>query len=389
VQLGNNEMVEIELRAIMKSSSALKSCEFASEAGYAVSSTAGAIRSQSVASSFLAPVSQLTPRLKPALQSACAQQSASAARDADSALIPLDELSGMLSCEPSNTSASAVSSPLQNRLLAALSLGEFDRLLPHLELVKMPLGEVLYESGGRLNYVVFPTTSIVSLQYVLEDGASTEIAAVGNEGILGVSIFMGGDTTPSRAVVQSAGYGYRIKTQYLKQEFERAGGLFKLLLRYTQALMTQTSQMAVCNRHHSLEQQLCRRLLFSLDRLPTESLFMTQEMIANMLGVRREGVTAAAGNLQRAGHIRYSRGRIDVLDRSGLESSVCECYSVVKLEFNRLLSDNHRSDPFHVLRESGQQDRRAPMNADEESLNHFPNQNQSNIKRNSGSASYA
>jgi CRP-like cAMP-binding protein len=382
-------VVEIELRAIMKTSSALKPCEFASEASDAVSSTASATRPHSVASSFLAPVSQLTPRLRPASQPSCAQQSPSTARQAGSLPIPLDELRGMLSYEPSSTSATVVNSPLQNRLLAALSLSEFDRLLPHLELVKMPLGEVLYESGGRLNYVVFPTTSIVSLQYVLEDGASTEIAAVGNEGILGVSTFMGGDTTPSRAVVQSAGYGYRIKTQHLKQEFERAGGLFKLLLRYTQALMTQTSQMAVCNRHHSLEQQLCRRLLFSLDRLPTESLFMTQEMIANMLGVRREGVTAAAGNLQRAGHIRYSRGRIDVLDRTGLESAVCECYSVVKLEFNRLLSDNYRSDPFHALRESDRRDNRTPMNINEKSLSHFPNQNQSSIKRNSGSASYA
>jgi CRP-like cAMP-binding protein len=382
-------MVEIELRAIMKPSSALKSCEFANEASYAVSNTASATRPHPVTSGFLAPVSQLTPRLRSPLQTGFAQQSGSIERKAGFTPIPLDELRGVLSCEPSSASAKLVNSSLQNRLLAALSLSEFDRLLPHLELVKLPLGEVLYESGGRLNYVVFPTTSIVSLQYVLEDGASTEIAAVGNEGILGVSTFMGGDTTPSRAVVQSAGYGYRIKTQHLKQEFERAGGLFKLLLRYTQALMTQTSQMAVCNRHHSLEQQLCRRLLFSLDRLPTESLFMTQEMIANMLGVRREGVTAAAGNLQRAGHIRYSRGRIDVLDRAGLESSVCECYSVVKLEFNRLLSDNHRSDPFHVLQESGQQDRRTPMNADEESLNHFANQNQSSIKRNSSSASYA
>jgi CRP-like cAMP-binding protein len=271
-------------------------------------------------------------------------------------------------------------SPLQNRLLAALSSTELDRITPYLELVKMPLGEVLYESGGRLQHVFFPTTSIVSLLYVLEDGASTEIAAVGNEGILGVSTFMGGDTTPSRAVVQSAGHGYRIKTQHLKQEFERAGGLFRLLLRYTQALMTQTAQMAVCNRHHSLEQQLCRRLLFSLDRLPTDSLFMTQELIANMLGVRREGVTAAAGNLQRAGLIRYSRGRIDILDRNGLESAVCECYGVVKLEFNRLLSDNHRSDPFHTIRQS---EERAG------SLSHFANQNSSTIKRNISSQSYA
>jgi CRP-like cAMP-binding protein len=245
----------------------------------------------------------------------------------------------------------AVNSPSQNRLLSSLPAADLQRLLPDLELIEMQLGDVLYESGGRMHYVFFPTTSIVSLFYVLEDGASTEIAAVGNEGILGISTFMGGDTTPSRAVVQSAGFGYRLKVQSLKREFERVGPLFRLLLRYTQALMTQMTQMAVCNRHHSLEQQLCRRLLFSLDRSPTDSLVMTQELIANMLGVRREGVTAAAGNLQRAGLIRYSRGRIDILDRDGLEEAVCECYAVVKLEFNRLLSDNCQSDPFHALRE--------------------------------------
>ncbi len=246
------------------------------------------------------------------------------------------------------------SSPTQNHLLGALPQADFNRLLPHLELVEMPLGDVLYESGGRLQYVFFPTTSIVSLLYVLADGASTEIAAVGNEGILGISTFMGGETTPSRAVVQSAGLGYRLKVQLLKQEFDCAGPLFRLLLRYTQALMTQMTQMAVCNRHHPLEQQLCRRLLFSLDRLPTDSMVMTQELLANTLGVRREGVTAAAGNLQRAGLIRYSRGRIEILDRQGLEAAVCECYAVVKLEFNRLLSDNHKSDPFHALREPEQ-----------------------------------
>jgi CRP-like cAMP-binding protein len=246
------------------------------------------------------------------------------------------------------------SSPKQNHMLSALPQADFNRLLPHLEWVEMPLGDVLYESGGRLQYVFFPTTSIVSILYVLTDGAPTEIAAVGNEGMLGISTFMGGETTPSRAVVQSAGFGYRLKVQLLKQEFDRGGPLFRLLLRYTQALMSQMTQMAVCNRHHSLDQQLCRRLLFSLDRLPTDSMVMTQELLANTLGVRREGVTAAAGNLQRAGLIRYSRGRIEILDRQGLEAAVCECYAVVKLEFNRLLSDNHKSDPFHAVREPEQ-----------------------------------
>lgn len=203
----------------------------------------------------------------------------------------------------------------------------------------MPLGEVLYESGGQLQHVYFPTTSIVSLLYVMRDGASAEIAVVGNEGILGISLFMGGETTPSRAVVQSAGHGYRLKARLLKQEFQRAGPVMDLLLRYTQALITQMAQTAVCNRHHSVEQQLCRWLLLSLDRLSTSELTMTQELIANMLGVRREGVTEAAGNLQRAGVIRYSRGRITVLDREQLEQDVCECYAVVKKEFERLLSD--------------------------------------------------
>ncbi len=211
----------------------------------------------------------------------------------------------------------------------------------------MPLGEALYESGGQLHHVYFPTTSIVSLLYVLADGASAEIAVVGNEGILGISLFMGGETTPSRAVVQSAGYGYRLKAQLLKQEFNRAGPVLHLLLRYTQALITQMAQTAVCNRHHSVEQQLCRWLLLSLDRLSSDSLTMTQELIANMLGVRREGVTEAAGNLQRAGLIRYSRGRIEVLDRPGLEKAVCECYAVVKTEFDRLLSDIPRGDRAH------------------------------------------
>jgi len=216
----------------------------------------------------------------------------------------------------------------------------------------MPLGEAIYESGGKLQHVYFPTTSIVSLLYVLADGASAEIAVVGNEGILGISLFMGGETTPSRAVVQSAGFGYRLPAQLLKKEFNRAGPVLHLLLRYTQALITQMTQTAVCNRHHSVEQQLCRWLLLSLDRLSSDSLTMTQELIANMLGVRREGVTEAAGKLQRAGLIRYSRGRIDVLDRPGLERAVCECYAVVKLEFDRLISDIPRGDPLHILGQS-------------------------------------
>jgi CRP-like cAMP-binding protein len=220
----------------------------------------------------------------------------------------------------------------------------FERVSPHLELVEMPLGQVLYESGGQLEHVYFPTTCIVSLLYVLENGASAEIAVVGNEGILGISLFMGGETTPSRAVVQSAGFGYRLKAPLLKQEFNRAGPVLRLLLRYTQALITQMTQTAVCNRHHSVEQQLCRWLLLSIDRLSSDSLNMTHELIANMLGVRREGVTASAGKLQRAGLIRYNRGRIDVLDRPGLEKAVCECYAVVKAEFDRLLSDIPRGD---------------------------------------------
>ena len=203
----------------------------------------------------------------------------------------------------------------------------------------MPLGEVLYESGEQLRHVYFPTTSIVSLLYVMKDGASAEIAVVGNEGILGISLFMGGETTPSRAIVQSAGFGFQLKARYLKEEFHRAGPVMYLLLRYTQALITQMAQTAVCNRHHSIEQQLCRWLLLSLDRLASYELSMTQELIANMLGVRREGVTEAAGNLQRDGIIRYNRGRITVLDRARLEQIVCECYAVVKTEFDRLLSD--------------------------------------------------
>jgi CRP-like cAMP-binding protein len=229
--------------------------------------------------------------------------------------------------------------PRQNCLLAALPPSEFDRIAPHLELVTLKLGEVLYESGGRLKHVYFPTNSIVSLLYVMQDGASAEIAVVGNEGILGISLFMGGETTPSRAVVQSEGDGYRLRAEHLKQEFNRAGPMMHLLLRYTQALITQMSQTAVCNRHHSVDQQLCRWLLMSLDRLASDELTMTQELIANMLGVRREGVTEAAGKLREAGIVRYTRGHIKVLDRLKLEARVCECYAVVKTEFDRLLLD--------------------------------------------------
>jgi CRP-like cAMP-binding protein len=233
--------------------------------------------------------------------------------------------------------ASARHSPHQNHLLAALPASDYQRLASHLELVPMKLGEVLYESGVQLRYVYFPTTSILSLLYVMEDGASAEIAIVGNEGILGISLFMGGETTPSRAVVQSAGHAFRLKAELLKNEFGRFGPTMHLLLRYTQALITQMAQTAVCNRHHSVDQQLCRWLLLSLDRLQTNELSMTQELIANMLGVRREGVTEAAGKLQAAGLIQYRRGRITVLDRPGVEARVCECYQVVKKEFDRLL----------------------------------------------------
>jgi CRP-like cAMP-binding protein len=229
--------------------------------------------------------------------------------------------------------------PSQNHLLAALPAAERGRLIPHLELVPMPLGAVLYEAGNELRHVYFPTTSIVSLLYVMRDGASAEIAVVGNEGIIGVALFMGSETMPNRAVVQSAGHAYRLKGHLLKQEFNRSGELQHLLLRYTQALLTQMAQTAVCNRHHSLDQQLCRWLLLSLDRLPSTELVMTQELIANMLGVRREGVTEAAGNLQKAGLISYRRGRITVLDRAGLEARACECYAVVKKEFDRLLPE--------------------------------------------------
>lgn len=229
--------------------------------------------------------------------------------------------------------------PEQNTLLAALPESIRDRLFPHLQYVEMPLGAVLYESGSKLQHVYFPTTSIVSLLYVMEDGASGEIAVVGREGILGIALFMGGETTPSRATVQSAGHGFRLKAQLLKDEFNRAGPVMHLLLRYTQALITQMAQTAVCNRHHSINQQLCRWLLLSLDRLPSHELTMTQELIANMLGVRREGVTEAAGRLQSAGLILYSRGHITVLNRPGLEAEACECYRVVKKEYDRLLPD--------------------------------------------------
>jgi CRP-like cAMP-binding protein len=224
-----------------------------------------------------------------------------------------------------------------NDLLAALPHADWQRWLPELESVDMPLGQVLYESGSTLSHVYFPTTSIVSLLYVMENGASAEIAVVGNEGIVGISLFMGGGSTPSRAVVQSAGRGLRLNAQMLKNEFNQGGPVLHLLLRYTQALITQMAQTAVCNRHHSLDQQLCRWLLLSLDRLRDNELVMTQELIANMLGVRREGVTGAALSLQKDGLIHYTRGHISVLDRSGLEKRTCECYAVVKKEYDRLL----------------------------------------------------
>jgi len=234
-------------------------------------------------------------------------------------------------------SDSVVSSARQNRLLAALPDDEWLRLHPHLKAVEMPLGNAVYESGAQLDFVYFPTTSIISLLYVLADGASAEIAVVGNEGLVGVALFMGGETTPSRAVVQSAGSAFRLRGQVLKDEFTRGGAMQHLLLRYTQALLTQMAQTAVCNRHHSIDQQLCRWLLLSLDRLPSKELTMTQELIANMLGVRREGVTEAAGKLQAAGLIHYNRGQISVTDRVGLEARCCECYAVVKRECDRLL----------------------------------------------------
>ncbi len=229
------------------------------------------------------------------------------------------------------------SDPKSNHLLAALPDAEWKRWKPQLEVVDLSLGQVLYESGSIESHVTFPTTAIISLLYVMENGSSAEIAVVGNEGIVGISLFMGGGSTPSRAVVQSAGKGFRLNAKTMKDEFDRAGPVLHLLLRYTQALITQMSQTAVCNRHHSLDQQLCRWLLLSLDRLHGNDLVMTQELIASMLGVRREGVTAAALQLQAADLIRYSRGRITVLDRLGLEQRSCECYAVVKKEYDRLL----------------------------------------------------
>ena len=227
--------------------------------------------------------------------------------------------------------------PQQNHLIAALPADVQGRLLPNLELVALPLGKVLYESGDTLRYVYFPIDCIVSLLYVMENGASAEISVVGKEGIIGIALFMGGESTPSRAVVQSGGHAYRLPGPLLKDEFSRHGELLQLMLRYTQALITQMAQTAVCNRHHSIDQQLCRWLLLSLDRLPSNKLTMTQELIANMLGVRREGVTEAAGKLQRQGVIEYSRGNIKVLDRHKLEQLSCECYAVVKKETDRLL----------------------------------------------------
>ena len=236
-----------------------------------------------------------------------------------------------------------VMSPLQNHLLAALPPAIQQRLFPMLELVPLPLGKLLYESGDTMRYVYFPTDSIVSLLYVMESGASAEISVVGKDGIVGVSLFMGGESTSSRAVVQSAGSAYRLAGQKLKDEFNRHSELMQLLLRYTQSLITQMAQTAVCNRHHSIDQQLCRWLLLSLDRLPDNKLTMTQELIANMLGVRREGVTEAAGKLQKLGVIDYCRGHITVLDRSKLEALSCECYAVVKRESDRLLPQHASS----------------------------------------------
>jgi CRP-like cAMP-binding protein len=239
-----------------------------------------------------------------------------------------------MSAQPLKT---PVADPRSNQLLAALPLAEWERWQPQLEAVELPLGQVLYESGSTLGHVYFPTTAIVSLLYVMQNGASAEIAVVGREGIVGVALFMGGESTPSRAVIQSAGHGFRLNAKAVKLEFEASPAVMHLLLRYTQALITQMAQTAVCNRHHSLDEQLCRWLLLSLDRLSGSELRMTQELIANMLGVRREGVTEAALKLQKAGLIQYSRGRILVLDRAGLQQRSCECYAVVKKEYDRLL----------------------------------------------------
>jgi len=233
----------------------------------------------------------------------------------------------------------AAHNPNNNHLLAALPTAEFERLAPRLEEVALPLGEMLYEPGGQLQSAYFPTTAVVSLHYVMKSGASAESAGVGNEGVVGVSLFMGGDTTPSSAVVQIAGHAYRLEARLLKEEFNRAGLMQHLLLRYTQALITQMAQTAACNRHHTVEQQLCRWLLLTVDRAPSQEVIVTQELVASMLGVRREGITEAAGRLQQAGFISYRRGHIAVLDRSGLEARACECYTVVKKELSRLLSD--------------------------------------------------
>nr|WP_245732356.1 Crp/Fnr family transcriptional regulator [Solimonas aquatica] len=227
--------------------------------------------------------------------------------------------------------------PQKNHLLQALPVEVRHRIFPHLKLVPLTLGQVLYESGDALRHVYFPTDAIVSLLYVMESGASAEISVVGNEGLIGIALFMGGESTPSRAIVQSAGHAYQLAGQRLKDEFNRHSEMMTLMLRYTQSLITQMAQTAVCNRHHSVDQQLCRWLLLSLDRLPSNRLTMTQELIANMLGVRREGVTDAAGKLQKLGVISYSRGKITVLDRPRLESLSCECYAVVKKETDRLL----------------------------------------------------
>lgn len=241
----------------------------------------------------------------------------------------------------------------QNHLLGVLPLAAYDRIYPLLELVALPLGMMLYEPGQVMNYVYFPTTAIVSLLYTMENGAATEIAVVGNEGIVGVSLFMGGGATTSRAVVQSAGHAYRLNAQLLKDEFQSAGPLQNLLLRYTQVLLTHIAQSAVCNRHHSLEQQLCRCLLLRLDRSPSNTLVMTQEQIAGILGVRREGVTEAAGHLQRMGLIEYRRGRITLLDRAGLEAHACECYAVVRSEMARLLPEIQRSESGPTITRRG------------------------------------
>jgi len=240
-------------------------------------------------------------------------------------------------------------SPNQNHLLAALPTAEFERLSPHLKLVSMPLGHMLYKPGEQMQHAYFPATAVVSLHYVMESGVSAESAGVGNEGVVGISLFMGGATTPSSAVVLIAGDAYRLEARLLMQEFDRAGLAQHLLLRYTQALMTQMSQTAACNRHHTVEQQLCRWLLLTLDRMATNELVMTQELVANMLGVRREGITEAAGRLQQACIISYRRGHIAVLERSGLETRACECYAVVKKELARLLSDVlYRQSPTAV-----------------------------------------